>query len=80
LYGSRARGTAKSDSDWDFLILTEKEKISQELERAFRMPIFLQEIATGEVLSLQIFSKNQWHTTLKGTPYYENIQKEGIKI
>jgi predicted nucleotidyltransferase len=80
LYGSRARGSAKSESDWDFLILTEKEHISQELERAFRMPIFLQEIETGEIFSLQIFTKKDWYINLKGTPYYDNVQKDGIKL
>jgi uncharacterized protein len=80
LYGSRARGDAKENSDWDFLILTDKEPISQEVERAFRMPIFLQELQTGEILSLQIFNKRKWQTLLKGTPYYENVQKDGIRI
>jgi uncharacterized protein (UPF0332 family)/predicted nucleotidyltransferase len=32
LYGSRARGDAKPDSDWDLLILLNKEKITDELE------------------------------------------------
>jgi len=41
LYGSRARGNAHKNSDWDFLILTEKEKLLPEEERAFRMPVFL---------------------------------------
>ena len=33
LYGSRFRGTARSNSDWDLLILINKDKISQEDER-----------------------------------------------
>jgi len=32
LFGSRAKGTAKSDSDWDFLIITE-DKILHSLQR-----------------------------------------------
>ena len=27
LYGSRARGDARNDSDWDFLILLDKDKL-----------------------------------------------------
>ena len=29
LYGSRARGDAHNDSDWDILILLDKEKLDQ---------------------------------------------------
>ena len=29
LYGSRARGDAKEDSDWDLLLLLNKEKLEQ---------------------------------------------------
>ena len=28
LYGSRVRGTAREDSDWDVLILVDKDKVS----------------------------------------------------
>jgi predicted nucleotidyltransferase len=35
LYGSRARGTAKEDSDWDLLILTENKKITNEIEKKY---------------------------------------------
>ena len=31
LYGSRARGTMKPDSDWDLLILLDKDKITLSL-------------------------------------------------
>jgi len=31
LYGSRARGNAKKDSDWDLLILLNKDQITFEI-------------------------------------------------
>jgi predicted nucleotidyltransferase len=80
LYGSRARGDAKPDSDWDLLLLTEKNKVSFELEDALRMPVTLKELELAEVLSLQIFNKSEWHTKFRITPYYENIQREGILV
>lgn len=80
LYGSRARGTAKEDSDWDLLILTENEKITLDIEKKYRMPVVLIEIEIGEVISLQLFNKKEWHTKYYISPYYKNIKKEGILI
>lgn len=39
-YGSRARGAASSGSDWDFLILTEKEHSYQD-KREIRKAVHL---------------------------------------
>ncbi|MCC5945882.1 MAG: nucleotidyltransferase domain-containing protein [Bernardetiaceae bacterium] len=80
LYGSRARGTAQKDSDWDLLLLTDKSKLSHAEESQLRLPVFLQELELAEVLSLHIFNKKEWHNKFSITPFYENIQKEGVKI
>ena len=34
LYGSRARGSAVKASDWDLLILLNKDKITREIEKS----------------------------------------------
>ncbi len=80
LYGSRARGEANAHSDWDLLLLTEKEKVSHEVEQTFRMPLVFMEVELGEVLSLQIFNRKEWENIFYITPYFENIQKDGVKI
>jgi len=80
LYGSRARGDAKPDSDWDLLLLTEKPKLSFEERMKIRNPITLMELELAEVLSLQIFNEKEWHSKFRITPYYENIQREGILV
>jgi len=38
LFGSRSKGTARSDSDWDLLILLNRERISYEVEQGNRFP------------------------------------------
>jgi len=35
LFGSKARGSSKKDSDWDFLILT-SQKVNEKLKRTIR--------------------------------------------
>jgi predicted nucleotidyltransferase len=77
LYGSRSRGTAKDDSDWDFLILLNKENISAEVEREISYPLYDLEFDTGEVISPMIYTEKEWNTKYKVTSFYHNVMKEG---
>ena len=79
LFGSRARGDAKKDSDWDVLILTDSDDISM-TEDLFRDRLFDLELETGEVISLFVYNKKDWKTKHKVTPLYKNIQKEGVQL
>jgi len=77
LYGSRSRGTAKEDSDWDLLILLNKDKISSEVEREITYPLYDLEFDTGEVISPMIYSEKEWNSKYKVTPFYKNVMREG---
>ena len=77
LYGSRSRGTAKNDSDWDLLILLNKDNISLEVEREITNPLYDLEFDTGEVISPMIYSEKEWNSKYKVTPFYHNVMKEG---
>lgn len=46
LYGSRARGTERNDSDWDVLVLTDYP-VDIEKERVFRDNLYDLELETG---------------------------------
>ncbi len=79
LYGSRARETASSTSDWDFLILT--DRISSELTDRIRHKIYEVEWETGEVLSSIVRSREEWDSfKYKQMPFHENVNKEGVRI
>lgn len=77
LYGSRSQGTAKSNSDWDLLILLNKDKISPEDEQKISYPLYDLEFDTGEVISPMIYSEKEWNTKHKITPFYQNVMREG---
>jgi len=77
LYGSRSRGTAKNYSDWDLLILLNKDKISPEDEQKITYPLYDLEFDTGEVISPMIYSETEWNTKYKITPFYQNVMREG---
>jgi hypothetical protein len=38
------------------------------------------ELQTGEIFSPLIYSKKEWESNYSITPFYENIQKEGIRL
>ena len=64
LFGSRARGDARKDSDWDILILI-KGTVTTEIERTFRYKLFDLELETGEVFSTFVYNTNTWIKSTK---------------
>ena len=79
LYGSRARGDERPDSDWDILVLTDYS-IDLIKERKFRDKLYDLELETGEPLSIFVYSKIDWQTKQRITPFYENVTQEGVRI
>ena len=79
LYGSRARGDDRPDSDWDILILTDYP-VDLEKERKFRNNLYDLELETGESFSLFIYSKSDWTTKQRITPFYHNVIQEGVAL
>jgi predicted nucleotidyltransferase len=80
LYGSRARGTARPDSDWDVLILVNKPVVSLKDEQLFRHRLYDLELKTGESISTFVYSLHDWKNRLSQTPFYRRVQEEGRKL
>jgi predicted nucleotidyltransferase len=77
LYGSRARGTMKPDSDWDLLILLNRDKITADVEKNVTNPLYELELEIGEVISPMVYAEKEWNTRHRVTPFYSNVMKEG---
>lgn len=77
LYGSRARGTSGKNSDWDLLILLNKEKITPEIESEITNPLFDLEFETGEIISPMVYSEKEWNTKYSVTPFFKNVMSQG---
>lgn len=80
LYGSRARDSAREDSDWDLLILLNQDKITPEIEESVTYPLYDLEIELGEVISPMVYSVNEWNTKYKITSFYNNVMREGKQL
>jgi len=78
LFGSRARGDSKTNSDWDFLIISSLQ-VNEKIKRQFRTGLIDTELEAEEVISTIIYSKNEWNE-YQFTPLYRNIAKEGVEI
>lgn len=79
LYGSRARGDARPDSDWDILILV-NSNADIETEKVFRHKLFDVELELGQVFSTFVYNKEEWNSKHWMTPLFKNIVNEGIMI
>ncbi len=78
LYGSRARRDHQTDSDYDFLILTDKEATLKR-EDFFRGEIYDIELETGAVLTVVLFNKKTWQSPLyRAMPFCQNVEKDGV--
>ena len=80
LYGSRARGDERFDSDWDFLILTD-ESVTVALEEKVRRIMDKLSLDCDVVISAFIENRQYWLTPLaKASPYHRAIEHEGIAV
>jgi len=79
LYGSRARGDARDDSDWDLLILLNKPKIENSDFDRISYPLYELGWKEGEQFSPKIYTSNDWMKR-NFTPFYKNIQEQGIEL
>ena len=78
LYGSRARGDANPESDYDLLILTDGEATLKR-EDSFRRQLFPIELETGAVLTVSLVSRKDWNSALYGAmPFHQNVVRDGV--
>jgi predicted nucleotidyltransferase len=78
LFGSRARGDYRDDSDWDILVLTNKE-VDGKLKSRISDEIYDLELEYIQPVSTIIYNRDQWNK-LQITPLFENVAKEGKRL
>ena len=80
LFGSRARGTERPDSDYDLLLVVSKDFRHADKDRLYDivMDVLLE---SGRLISLKIFKQETFKRLCDmGTPFTSAVLAEGIKI
>ena len=80
LYGSRARGDASEDSDYDIVVVVDGI-VDMALEDRIRASVYPLELETGAVLTLIVYSRKEWDSPLqRATPFHKNVEREGLLL
>jgi len=79
LYGSRARGDARPDSDWDILILSDTKRITYEDRDNLREPLEELGANINADISLLMRTVKEW-SDRSFTIFYKHVEEEGILL
>lgn len=80
LFGSRARGDAQDDSDYDLLVLVDAEP-DMDMEQAMVGKLFPLECRSGKVLTVFVYAREQWDSALyQAMPFHKNVSREGMVV
>ncbi|MBR2887393.1 MAG: nucleotidyltransferase domain-containing protein [Bacteroidales bacterium] len=79
LFGSRARGDARNDSDWDVLILLDKPSITSDDVDKVSYPVRELGWAIDSMINPVMYTMAEWEGK-SFTPFYKNVMKEGVAL
>ena len=79
LYGSRARGDAREDSDWDVLAIVDKPRLSLKDRSNIQYPVWDKGLELGQEINVFPYTRQQWEQTPLSLFKY-NAMKEGITL
>lgn len=80
LFGSRARGQERPDSDYDLLLVVREDFSLKDKGKIYDVVLDIL-LKTGRLISLKIFRQVEFdRLSFMGTPFTTNVLREGIKI
>jgi len=80
LFGSQARGDARPDSDWDLLVLLNKEKRNyiEDFDN-YAYPFTEIGLKHDILINAKVFTIKDWERQ-KPSIFYKNVEKDKIEI
>ena len=79
LYGSRARGDEREDSDWDLLLLLNKDRLDDNDFNTLSYPFIELGLDQGQYFSTQMYTQKDWQT-MSFMPFYKNVEHDKVVI
>lgn len=79
LYGSQARGTSNADSDWDVLILLDKEKKENSDFDNYCYPLMQMGFEYDELINPQVYTCSDWRK-YSFTPFVHNVEADKLVL
>ena len=79
LYGSQARGDARRGSDWDILIVMDKDKLLPDDYDKVAYPLTKLGWELGAEINPILYTKNEWEKS-RITPFYHNVEQDSIAL
>lgn len=79
LYGSRARGDFREDSDWDVIVLLNKPPMPHAERYTIAYDLWVKGQDIGEDINTLVYTKDQWRDAPPSLfKYY--VREEGIQL
>ena len=79
LYGSRARGNNRRNSDWDLLVLVDKDKQQLQDFDQYAYPFIEMGWQIGEEINPMLYTRKEWEQR-HFTPFYHNVEADKIVL
>jgi len=79
LYGSRARGDFRPDSDWDLLVVVNKDSQQMQDFEQYAYPFVEMGWQIGEEISPMLYTRQEWDKRYF-TPFYKNVEQDKILL
>ena len=79
LFGSRARGDAREDSDWDVLILLDKDRITSQDIDDYTYPLRELGWTYNQCINAILYTKRDWESSI-ASPFRQNVTEDGIRL
>jgi predicted nucleotidyltransferase len=79
LFGSQARGDARPDSDWDVLIVIDKQRLERSDYDDYCYPLRELGWSIKECINPVMYTLKDW-IKYNFTPFYHNVTEEGVAI